>query len=103
MLKKDLILFARDSSGTLKGFLFGLPNYADGPETGTVILKTYASLQKGAGHRLSDAFHRAAKDAGYTTAIHALIHDDNLSALRSAANGAEVFRRYALMGRRLDR
>lgn len=101
MMKPELILFARDAAGELQGFLFGMPNYADGPETDTVILKTYASLQKGAGHLLSSHFYRAAQKLGYNTAIHALMHDDNLSALRSATNGAEVFRRYALMGRRL--
>ncbi len=101
VLKRELIFFARDSAGDLKGFLFGIPNYAEGPSPKAAILKTYASLQKGAGHLLSSAFYKAALQAGYDTAIHALIHDDNLSALRSAANGAEVFRRYALMGRRL--
>jgi len=59
-------------------------------------------LQKGAGQRLAHAFHSAARDLGYETAIHALIHDDNLSALRSAAEGAEIFRRYGLFGKRLD-
>lgn len=102
MLKPDLIFFARDAESDLKGFLFGIPNYAEGPKPKSVILKTYASLQKGAGHLLSTGFYRAAGLAGYETAIHALIHDDNLSALRSATNGAEVFRRYALMGLRLD-
>jgi len=102
-LKPELILFARDAEGALKGFLFGIPNYADGPSPASVILKTYASRQKGAGHALSSRFYKAAQSLGYSTAIHALMHDDNLSSLRSAANGAEVFRRYALMGRRLDR
>lgn len=102
LLKPELIFFAHDAAGTLQGFLFGIPNYAEGPKPDAAILKTYASRMKGAGHHLSTAFYRAAHAAGYTTAIHALIHDDNLSALRSAANGAEVFRRYALMGRRLD-
>ena len=101
MMKRELILFAHDANGTLQGFLFGMPNYAEGPDTDTVILKTYASLQKGAGYLLSSRFYQAARELGYKTAIHALIHDDNLSALRSATNGAEVFRRYGLMGRRL--
>lgn len=102
MMKKELIFFARDPSGELAGFLFGIPNYNEGPQTQTVILKTYASLQKGAGQLLANAFHSTAKELGYQTAIHALIHDDNLSALRSAAEGAEIFRRYGLFGKRLD-
>jgi hypothetical protein len=102
MLRKELIFFARRPDGTLAGFLFGVPNYAEGPAPRTAILKTYASLEKGAGRHLSHAFHTAATDEGYGAAIHALIHDDNLSALRSATEGAHVFRRYGLYGLRLD-
>lgn len=101
MLKQDLILFARDANSVLVGFLFGIPNYAEGPQPKSVILKTYASLEKGAGHWLSYQFYVNAKAMGYDTAIHALMHDDNLSAVRSGLNGADVFRRYALMGRTL--
>jgi hypothetical protein len=102
MMKKELVLFARDETGALVGFLFGIPNYAEGPNPKSAILKTYASLKKGAGHALSSRFYASAREMGFTTIIHALMHDDNLSALRSAMNGAQVFRRYALMGRRLD-
>lgn len=101
MLRQDLILFARDSTGALVGFLFGIPNYAEGPAPASVILKTYASSQKGAGHWLSYQFYVNAKAMGFDTVIHALMHDDNLSAVRSGLNGADVFRRYALMGRTL--
>lgn len=103
LLKQQLILFARAKDSALVGFLFGIPNYAEGAQPSAVILKTYASLRKGAGHALSAQFYRASKELGYQTALHALMHDDNLSAIRSGLNGAEVFRRYALMGRRLDR
>lgn len=102
MLKRELIFFARRPDGTLAGFLFGTPNYAEGPKPQSVILKTYASLSRGAGQHLAHAFHTAAAAAGYDTAIHALIHDDNLSALRSAAEGADVFRQYGLFGLKLD-
>lgn len=101
LLKQDLILFARDGGGKLVGFLFGIPNYAEGPQPTSVILKTYASSQKGAGHWLSYQFYVNAKAMGFETVIHALMHDDNLSAVRSGLNGADVFRRYALMGRAL--
>lgn len=102
MLKPDLVLFARDETGELVGFLFGIPNYAEGPNPQTAILKTYASLRKGAGHALSHGFHSNAKALGYGHAIHALIHESNLSGERSGMEGAEIFRRYALMGKRLD-
>ena len=101
LLKQDLILFARDGTEKLVGFLFGIPNYAEGPQTKSVILKTYASLAKGAGHWLSYQFYLNAKSMEFETVIHALMHDDNLSAVRSGLNGADVFRRYALMGRTL--
>lgn len=102
MLKRELILFARRPDQTLVGFLFGTPNYAGGPKPSSVILKTYASLMKGAGQHLAYTFHKTAAVNGFSTAIHALIHDDNLSALRSAAEGADVFRRYGLFGLKLD-
>ena len=103
LLKRDLILMARDAgNGDLLGFLFGIPNYAEGPQPESVILKTYASLRPGVGHRLSHAFHQAAQAMSFKTVLHALIHDDNTSARRSRQHGADVFRRYALMGRRLD-
>lgn len=101
MLVPDLILFARDAGGALAGFLFGIPNYAEGPKPNSVILKTYASLHKGAGAMLARQFHASAQRLGYRDAIHALIHDGNLSATRSRQNAGHVFRRYGLMGRRL--
>ncbi len=102
MIKKELIFFARRPDGTLAGFLFGIPNYAEGPKTKTAILKTYASLERGAGRHLASMFHKSALDLGFDDAIHALIHDDNQSADRSTAEGATVFRRYSLLGLRLD-
>lgn len=102
MLKRELIFFARRPDQTLAGFLFGTPNYAEGPKPKSVILKTYASLTRGAGQHLAHGFHRAAGAEGYETAIHALIHEDNLSAMRSASEGADVFRRYGLFGLKLD-
>lgn len=102
LLKRELIFFARRPDGTLVGFLFGTPNYAEGPKPASAIAKTYASLARGAGRQLLYSFHRAAQEQGYDTAIHALMHDDNLSALRSGAEGAEIFRRYGLFGLKLD-
>ncbi|MES0862950.1 hypothetical protein ABLN87_11385 [Ruegeria sp. SCPT10] len=102
MLKRELIFFARRLDGSLVGFLFGIPNYAEGPKPKAAILKTYASLERGAGRHLASHFHKSALEQGFDTAIHALIHDDNQSAERSGVEGANVFRRYALFGLRLD-
>ena len=102
MLKKELIFFARRPDGELAGFLFAIPNYAEGPQSKTVIVKTYASLQRGAGGHLLYACEKAARALGYETAIHALMHESNDSTERSAADGAHIFRRYELLGLRLD-
>jgi hypothetical protein len=67
-----------------------------------VILKTYASLRPGVGSVLSEAFHAAAERLGFRRAIHALMHDDNLSLQHSGRIGGRVFRRYVLLGRRTD-
>ena len=95
------VLFARDPSGNLVGFLFGIPDRLEGAAPKTVILKTYASGVSGVGHLLADAFHREALALGYVNVIHALMHESNVSLQRSDRYGAKVFRRYALMGRRL--
>jgi len=102
LLRRELILFARRPDGSLAGFLFAIPNHAEGPAPKAAILKTYASLVPGAGRHLVHAFNAAARALGFETAIHALIHDANLSADRSRREGATVFRRYALLGLRLD-
>lgn len=102
VLRPEFVLFARNSAGALVGFLFGIPNYGSGPSPDTVILKTYASLQHGAGQALAAVFHQAAREAGFRYAIHALIHETNVSGRRSAQLGANVFRRYALLGKVVD-
>ncbi|MFD0980452.1 hypothetical protein [Tropicimonas aquimaris] len=102
MLRREFVLFARNGEGALVGFLFGIPNYGSGPSPDTVILKTYASTRHGAGQALASVFHDAARKAGFTHAIHALIHETNVSAQRSEQLGGRLFRRYALMGKVLD-
>ncbi|MDR6873776.1 hypothetical protein J2Y55_004805 [Bosea sp. BE125] len=96
------VLFARNEAGALIGFLFGMPDRLEGATPRAVILKTYASAQRGVGHHLADHFHRTARAAGFTHAIHALMHVDNISLERSARHSGTVFRRYALLGRLLD-
>lgn len=98
MLQKELIFLARGADGALLGYLFGIPNYAEGPDSRTVILKTYASLHPGLGHVMAHAFHQGALEMGFKTAIHALIQEDNRSADRSERHGGTIFRRYGLMG-----
>lgn len=97
----ELVLLAEDEKGALRGFLFALPNLAEGRNPRSVILKTYASRTKGAGSMLANAFHEQARAKGFGEVIHALMHDSNLSAQHSGNTGAKVFRRYALWGGRL--
>lgn len=102
LLKSELIFMARDAhTNELVGYLFGIPNYGAGANIDTVILKTYASLRAGVGHLLAHEFHRRALESGFEQVIHALIQDDNNSADRSRKHGAEVFRRYLLLGKHL--
>lgn len=96
-----LILLARDGDGAPVGYLFGLPDFAEGESPRTAIIKTYASARRGVGRLMADRFHREVQALGFTQVIHALMHEDNLSRASSGRFGAQVFRRYALMGRTL--
>jgi len=98
MIDPRLVLFAHDERGAMKGFLFGLPDVAQGAAPTTAILKTYASMQPGVGHLLAARFHADAAALGYTHVLHALMHDANVSTQRSTLHGGAVFRRYALFG-----
>jgi hypothetical protein len=74
---------------------------ADPSPDRAVIVKTYASLRPGLGSAMMRRFTPAAAAAGFRCVIHALMHEDNLSARHSTALGATVFRRYALWGLKL--
>ncbi|MES2859988.1 MAG: hypothetical protein V4701_00860 [Pseudomonadota bacterium] len=100
-LDPGLVVMARDEAGALQGFLFAIPDLADPSPDRAVVLKTYASLRPGLGSSLARRFYAEAAARGYSRVIHALMHDDNLSARHSARLGATVFRRYALWGRTL--
>lgn len=93
----ELVLLLEDEAGALKGFLFAIPNLSD-PGSKAVILKTYASREKGGGSMLANAFHRRARDKSFAHVIHALMHESNLSAAHSDSKGGRIFRRYAVWG-----
>lgn len=95
LIDPRLVLFALDGTGEIEGFLFGLP---DGD---TAILKTYAGTRPGVGHLLAHRFHELARELGFTHVVHALMHEANVSLQRSAQHQGQVFRRYALFGRRV--
>jgi hypothetical protein len=94
------VFFARQGE-TLVGFLFGMPDRAARDGKPAAILKTYASALRGVGHLLADTYHRRAIEMGFTHVIHALMHEDNASRGSSEKHKATIFRRYALMARKL--
>jgi len=91
-LDPRFVLLAEHECGQTCGFAFGYPADAE-----TIVLKTYASGIRGVGHALADGFHRTAREAGFSTIIHGLMHADNISLAHSAKHGLSVFRRYDLM------
>ena len=97
LLDPRLVFLARDEAGEAVGFLLG---YRDPALPSRAVLKTYAGARRGIGHLLASRFHEAAKALGCTNVVHALMHEDNVSLVRSGQHGAQVFRRYALFGHR---
>jgi hypothetical protein len=95
-----LILFGR-IDGRIVSFLFAYPDFSEGPKPETLIFKSWATVVPGAGQPLVDSLNRSAAGMGYSRFIHALMHDDGRSQARSRYHHATVFRRYALMGRKL--
>ncbi len=98
----QFVQMAEDRSGNLLAFLFACPDYAQENEPDALIIKTYASLYPGLGGFLLDRLHQATAMAGYRRAVHALMHDNNLSRRNSDKNRTRTFRRYAVFGRELS-
>jgi GNAT superfamily N-acetyltransferase len=105
-LRPELILLA-EKEGALVGFMFGLPDLLQarrGAAVDTVILKTVAVDPAlggmGLGGVLIDQVHRMARDLGFQRAIHALIHETNVSR-RLSDRTAQTIRRYGLFSKRL--
>lgn len=96
LLDPRLVFLAREEDAIV-GFLLG---YRDPALPTRAVLKTYAGVRRGIGHLLAHHFHEAARGQGCTHVIHALMHADNVSLVRSGQHGAEVFRRYTLFGHR---
>jgi GNAT superfamily N-acetyltransferase len=101
----------------LIGFLFAVPDLYQmkrgaraGSDTGaaidTIIIKTVAVApglaQAGLGSVLVNRVQREAHRLGYRRAIHALMHEDNVSQ-NISRRYAQTIRRYALLGKRLER
>lgn len=96
-LHPELIYLAETVDNQPLAFLFALPNWQEGKNPQTVIVKTYASRYPGLGGYLLDTLHTEAPALGFQRFIHALMHVDNISCHNSARYGS-VFRHYALFG-----
>jgi L-amino acid N-acyltransferase YncA len=105
LLRPEFALLAQRGPELL-AFVFALPDALEraGAATRTLIVKTVAVRAErrasGLGSVLIDLVRRRAADLGFTRAIHALIHDDNVSR-HIGAGQAELLRRYALYAREL--
>lgn len=105
LTKPDLI-FMVEHNGQLVGFQLAVPNWAEGKNPSTVILKTLARHPStdyaGMGRLLVDKLQHIAHSCGYKRVIHALIYDDNISA-KISRHYANPIRRYTLYSHRLDK
>ena len=104
VVQPALVLVAEDAAGQPVGFALGLPDRLDAARQ-TFVVKTVAVLAAvagiGLGRVLVDGLHAAGRALGYRCAIHALMHDDNVSRHLSARFGSRPLRRYVLFSRRL--
>ncbi len=106
--RPELVLIAEQADRVV-GFLFALPALLQGRRgevIDTVILKTVGVLPErctaGLGGLLIARAHEAARSLGYVRAIHALMHEGNVSR-NISQRYARTFRRYTLFARRLER
>ena len=107
LILPELVLLAERGDDTV-GFAFSLPDVLEAQRTGatrTVIVKTVAvrpdRALAGLGTLLVEETHRRAAALGFTQAVHALMHDDNVSRAISDRHGTTM-RRYTLFARPLD-
>jgi GNAT superfamily N-acetyltransferase len=101
VVRPELVLLA-EIEGELVGFLFAIPDVLEAARTGqdarTIIVKTLAVVPRyrgiGLGRQLFDRLNAVAVGLGFTRAIHALMHDGNVS--QRISGDARTIRRYAL-------
>jgi ribosomal protein S18 acetylase RimI-like enzyme len=108
VVRPELLLLAEQAQ-RLVGFVVALPDMLQatrGVTVDTAIIKTIAvhpaCSGMGVGGALVALVQRRARQLGFRRAIHALMHDDNVSR-RISARYARPFRRYVLLSRPLGR
>jgi GNAT superfamily N-acetyltransferase len=105
-VRPELVLLA-EQGGELVAFLFAVPDVLQqkrGQTPDTIIIKTVAVkpglAHAGLGSLLVAEVQQRAAALGYTRAVHALMHESNVSR-NISRRYAETIRRYALFAKRL--
>jgi GNAT superfamily N-acetyltransferase len=101
------LLLAAEQGDALVGFLFALPDLLQARRSGgidTIVFKTLAVDPSvggmGLGGALTNFAQRKARELGFRRAIHALMHETNLSQ-KISNRSARTIRRYVLLSKRL--
>ena len=100
-LNPEWVLIAENEKYESIAFIFGFDNLYNRSEK-SLIIKTLAQIPeykyRGIGSYLTEFMHKKAKDAGYDNIIHALMHENNVSA--NILSG-ELYHEYKLYGVKL--
>ncbi len=94
-----LVFVARSPDGSPVGLLIGVPDRAQPDRRWFIIRDLIVAAehrQRGVGAWLVAAVHHAAKRAGYRAGVHAMTHH-RFHGRELRRDGAQVFRRYALL------
>jgi len=107
-VQPELVLLAEHADEPV-GFVFALPDWLQagrGEAIDTVIVKTLAIhpfySRRGLATLLTGRLRKIGHDLGYTRAIHALMHERNISRHISETNRGRIIRRYTLYARKLE-
>lgn len=93
-----LLLSAMNENGEMVAYLLSYPD-PNWPKT--LIVKTYAATEPGAGRYLMEQILWRGKNYGFEQAVFGLMRDGNYSTSALKRFDATIFRRYALMEKRL--
>ena len=100
-LNPEWVLIAENEQDEAIAFIFGFDNLYNRSEK-SLIIKTLAQIPeykyRGIGSYLTEFMHKKAKNAGYDNIIHALMHENNVSA--NILSG-ELYHEYKLYGVKL--
>lgn len=97
VIDPDFVLLVYDEDQQLQGFVFSYPDIVD---PNRLIFKTLATGKNvrsvGLGVYLYDHIHQLAHQKGYTSVIHATMHDQNNSLKLSKAMNSTLYTEYFL-------